>query len=110
MTCASQAMLSANTCTLTSKRLFKKYTYGSRRNLKLFTIRASSDDSDCNTEECAPEKEVGMVSVGWLAGEKTKVAGTFPPWTRGRTRYVEKDTAGQTDIYSVEASYLHVFP
>ncbi|RQO84355.1 hypothetical protein POPTR_001G032200v4 [Populus trichocarpa] len=50
-------MLSANTCTLTSKRLFKKYTYGSKRNLKLFTIRASSDDSDCNTEECAPEKE-----------------------------------------------------
>ncbi|KAJ6945355.1 hypothetical protein NC651_000416 [Populus alba x Populus x berolinensis] len=107
---SQKAMLSANPCTLTSKRLFKKYTYGSKRNLKLFTIRASSDDSDCNTEECAPEKEVGMVSLGWLAGEKTKVAGTFPPWTRGRTGYVEKDTAAQTDIYSVEASYLHVFP
>ncbi|RQO84356.1 hypothetical protein POPTR_001G032200v4 [Populus trichocarpa] len=95
-------MLSANTCTLTSKRLFKKYTYGSKRNLKLFTIRASSDDSDCNTEECAPEKEVGMVSLEWLAGEKTKVVGTFPPRARGWTGYVEKDTAGQTDIYSVE--------
>nr|TKS09166.1 putative RING-H2 finger protein ATL69 [Populus alba] len=96
-------MLSANTRTLTSKRLFKKYTNGSKRNLKLLIIRASSDESDCNTEECAPEKEAGMVSLGWLAGEKTKVAGTFPPWTRGRTGYVEKDTAGQTDIYSVEA-------
>lgn len=38
----------------------------------------------------------------WLAGEKTKVAGTFPPRKRGWTGYVEKDTAGQTNIYSVE--------
>lgn len=38
----------------------------------------------------------------WLAGDKTKVAGTFPPRKRGWTGYVEKDTAGQTNIYSVE--------
>ncbi|KAH0935620.1 hypothetical protein HID58_012737 [Brassica napus] len=29
----------------------------------------------------------------WLAGEKTKVVGTFPPRKRGWTGYVEKDTA-----------------
>lgn len=41
----------------------------------------------------------------WLAGEKTKVVGTFPPRrTKGWTGYVEKDTAGQTNIYSVEVS------
>lgn len=42
----------------------------------------------------------------WLAGEKTKVTGTFPPTKRERgwTGYVEKDTAGQTNIYSVEVS------
>ncbi|KAG2668970.1 hypothetical protein I3760_14G012700 [Carya illinoinensis] len=38
----------------------------------------------------------------WLAGEKTKVVGTFPPRKQGWTGYVEKDTAGQTNIYSVE--------
>lgn len=43
----------------------------------------------------------------WLAGEKTKVAGTFPPRNRGWTGYVEKDTAGQTNIYSVEVSTQH---
>ncbi|CAK7336457.1 unnamed protein product [Dovyalis caffra] len=102
MACASQAMISANTCTLNSPRLFKKYTNGNKRNLKPFSIRAASDDPDCNTEECAPEKEVGTVSMEWLAGEKTKVVGTFPPRRRGWTGYVEKDTAGQTNIYSVE--------
>lgn len=65
-------------------------------------LRASSDEPDCNVEECAPDKEVGKVSVEWLAGEKTKVLGTFPPRNRGWTGYVEKDTAGQTNIYSVE--------
>lgn len=39
----------------------------------------------------------------WLAGEKTKVVGTFPPRKpRGWTGYVEKDTAGQTNVYSIE--------
>ncbi|KAI8536525.1 hypothetical protein RHMOL_Rhmol10G0264300 [Rhododendron molle] len=49
------------------------------------------------------EKEVGKVSIEWLAAEKTKVVGTFPPIRKkGWTGYVEKDTAGQTNIYSVE--------
>nr|GMC71200.1 protein MAINTENANCE OF PSII UNDER HIGH LIGHT 1 [Ipomoea batatas] len=67
-------------------------------------VRADSSDSECNAEECAPEKEVGQVSMEWVAEEKTKVVGTFPPMARksGWTGYVEKDTAGQTNIYSVE--------
>lgn len=41
----------------------------------------------------------------WVAMEKTQVVGTFPPRkSRGWTGYVEKDTAGQTNIYSVEVS------
>lgn len=60
MACASQAMISANTCTFNSPRLFKKYQNVNERNLKLFPVRASSDDSDCNTDECAPEKEVSL--------------------------------------------------
>lgn len=41
----------------------------------------------------------------WLAAEKTQVVGTFPPLRKkGWTGYVEKDTAGQTNIYSVEVS------
>ncbi|MCH1921781.1 hypothetical protein L9G15_20470, partial [Shewanella sp. A3A] len=57
---------------------------------------------DCNEEECAPEKEGGSLSAEWLAEERTKVVGTFPPKKKGWTGYVEKDTAGQTNIYSVE--------
>ncbi|KFK25094.1 hypothetical protein AALP_AA8G065700 [Arabis alpina] len=73
------------------------------RKLVLSVVRASSDEADCNAEECAPEKEVGTVSMEWLAGEKTKVVGTFPPRKqRGWTGYVEKDTAGQTNVYSIE--------
>ncbi|XP_059652046.1 protein MAINTENANCE OF PSII UNDER HIGH LIGHT 1 [Cornus florida] len=101
MTCASQAMISANTCNL----FFKQYHKDSKKkqqHLNLFTVRASSDESDCNVEECAPDKEVGKVSMEWVAVEKTKVVGTFPPRKRGWTGYVEKDTAGQTNIYSVE--------
>lgn len=49
------------------------------------------------------------MSVEWLAGEKTRVVGTFPPRTRGWTGYVEKDTAGQTNIYSVEVGHLQIF-
>lgn len=40
----------------------------------------------------------------WLADEKTRVVGTFPPRKKGWTGYIEKDTAGQTNIYSVEVS------
>lgn len=60
------------------------------------------DDSECNDVECAPEKEVGSLSVEWLAEERTKVVGTFPPKKKGWTGLIEKDTAGQTNIYSVE--------
>lgn len=45
----------------------------------------------------------------WKAEENTKVAGTFPPMARTErkwTGYVEKDTAGQTNIYAVEVSYI----
>ncbi|KAG5529730.1 hypothetical protein RHGRI_030195 [Rhododendron griersonianum] len=50
---------------------------------------------------------VGKVSIEWLAAEKTKVVGTFPPIRKkGWTGYVEKDTAGQTNVYSVEVIYV----
>ncbi|KAJ1432604.1 hypothetical protein SESBI_06570 [Sesbania bispinosa] len=103
MACALQATLAANTCAFSSRRFSVKHQKISKRSSYLFTVRASSDDSDCNEEECAPDKEVGKVSVEWLAGDKTKVVGTFPPRRKpGWTGYVEKDTAGQTNIYSVE--------
>ncbi|CAM8970008.1 unnamed protein product [Rhodiola kirilowii] len=95
-----------STTKFTSQSFFFKTasTTNSRTTLR-FRASATQDEADCNTEECAPDKEVGKVSMEWLAGEKTKVVGTFPPRstsTRGWTGYVEKDTAGQTNIYSVE--------
>ncbi|PSS18958.1 Arginine--tRNA ligase [Actinidia chinensis var. chinensis] len=108
MSVAAQAMmLSANSATAASSptTLFfsnRSPNHYPNHRLNHFRIRASSDDSDCNAEECAPDKEVGKVSMEWLAVEKTKVVGTFPPRKRGWTGYVEKDTAGQTNIYSVE--------
>lgn len=103
--------LSANSCS-TNMRIhffFNNNTttsnrYHHKQNLSFFRIRASSsnEQEDCNVEECAPDKEVGKVSMEWLAGEKTKVSGTFPPRKRDWSGYVEKDTAGQTNIYSVE--------
>lgn len=101
MACA----LSGNSCTVTSSRLVFNRSRNEpkkRHNLHLFQVRASAEDSDCNTEECAPDKEVGKVSMEWVAVDNTKVVGTFPPRKRGWTGYVEKDTAGQTNIYSVE--------
>ncbi|XP_057773404.1 protein MAINTENANCE OF PSII UNDER HIGH LIGHT 1 [Salvia miltiorrhiza] len=103
MACA----LSGKCCSISASAslLFNKPQPKKRQNLQYgFRIRASSaDDADeCNTEECAPDKEVGKVSMEWVAVEKTKVVGTFPPRKRGWTGYVEKDTAGQTNIYSVE--------
>lgn len=69
-----------------------------------FAIKAVSAPEECNEEECAPEKEVGKVSLEWKAEESTKVLGTYPPMSSKRkwTGYVEKDTAGQTNIYAVE--------
>ncbi|KAL2898093.1 Protein MAINTENANCE OF PSII UNDER HIGH LIGHT 1 [Bienertia sinuspersici] len=121
MACVSQLVISAaaNTCSSSSlsfktNNLIQKF---GRIDASKFRIRASSNDTeDCNDEECAPDKEVisgcydlavngvevGKVSVEWLAGEQTRVTGTFPPKKKGWTGYVEKDTAGQTNIYSVE--------
>lgn len=68
-----------------------------------FRVRAADEAEECNEEACAPEKEIGKVSMEWAVEERTKVLGTFPPTTKRRwTGYVEKDTAGQTNIYSVE--------
>jgi hypothetical protein len=48
---------------------------------------------------------VGSLSAEWLAEERTQVVGTFPPKRKkGWTGLVQKDTAGQTNIYSVEVS------
>nr|GMC77649.1 Protein MAINTENANCE OF PSII UNDER HIGH LIGHT 1 [Ipomoea batatas] len=95
-----------STCKIASGGLRKCETKrnGLRMRRGLQIVRADSSDSECNAEECAPEKEVGQVSMEWVAEEKTKVVGTFPPMARksGWTGYVEKDTAGQTNIYSVE--------
>uniref|UniRef100_A0A2N9HNB1 Uncharacterized protein n=1 Tax=Fagus sylvatica TaxID=28930 RepID=A0A2N9HNB1_FAGSY len=104
MACASQAVIAAaNTCTFPTQRFFNKYHSVSKRSSTLlFTVRATTEDPECNVEECAPDKEVGKISVEWLAGEKTRVVGTYPPRKKGYTGYVEKDTAGQTNIYSVE--------
>lgn len=107
MACASRSVISvaANSCSSSgfsfkTRNLDRKI---GRFDVAKFRIRASSDESDdCNVEECAPDKEVGKVSAEWLAGDKTRVVGTFPPRKRGWTGYVEKDTAGQTNIYSVE--------
>ena len=48
--------------------------------------------------------QVGSLSAEWLAEERTRVVGTFPPRKKGWTGLVEKDTAGQTNIYSVEVT------
>ncbi|KAG7031911.1 hypothetical protein SDJN02_05953 [Cucurbita argyrosperma subsp. argyrosperma] len=104
MACASQALIAANSCSFLSQRATRKSqkVFNQSASNLIFTVRASSEDSDCNVDECAPDKEVGKVSMEWLAGEKTKVVGTYPPKKKGWTGYVEKDTAGQTNIYSVE--------
>lgn len=104
---SSAAALSANSCSTNMRiRFFNndRYRKQQKQNLTFLQIRASSkEQDDCNVEECAPDKEVGKVSMEWLAGEKTKVGGTFPPRSRRDwSGYVEKDTAGQTNIYSVE--------
>jgi hypothetical protein len=128
MACPAQSMLSASTTSccafLRSSAAAKPQAAASAAaslarggRLFLLSCNASSSSSspspsappppapaaeDCNEEECAPEKEVGSLSAEWLAEERTKVVGTFPPKKKGWTGYVEKDTAGQTNIYSVE--------
>ncbi|KAA0034777.1 hypothetical protein IC582_022649 [Cucumis melo] len=104
MACASQTLIAANSCSFPSHRAMRKSQrlFSQNTSNLVLTVRASSEDSDCNVDECAPDKEVGKISMEWLAGEKTKVVGTYPPRRKGWTGYVEKDTAGQTNIYSVE--------
>ncbi|XP_009125673.1 protein MAINTENANCE OF PSII UNDER HIGH LIGHT 1 [Brassica rapa] len=104
MSCTYNVLLSPNGCVLPSPKPLGRFLSAKScgRKLCVSVVRASSDDPDCNAEECAPDKEVGTVSMEWLAGEKTKVVGTFPPRKRGWTGYVEKDTAGQTNVYSIE--------
>lgn len=51
--------------------------------------------------------QVGKLSMDWKVEDNSKVAGTYPPVGRSErkwTGYVEKDTAGQTNIYAVEVS------
>ncbi|CAL4968824.1 unnamed protein product [Urochloa decumbens] len=119
MACPAQHMLSASGCIFLRSKpqatLVRGAVIGSGVSSRQFllTCNASSSPSpssppppqtqeDCNEEECAPEKEVGSLSAEWLAEERTRVVGTFPPKKRGWTGLVEKDTAGQTNIYSVE--------
>ncbi|KAJ3696732.1 hypothetical protein LUZ61_000437 [Rhynchospora tenuis] len=101
MACTTQSLISLNSCAFPSKRVPKWPQ--KMKGYKNFVVYASSTaEDDCNEEECAPEKEVGNLSMQWKAEENTKVIGTFPPKKKGWTGYVEKDTAGQTNIYSVE--------
>ncbi|PKA66761.1 hypothetical protein AXF42_Ash003416 [Apostasia shenzhenica] len=106
MACASRSVISASSCAFPSQsqRFLSKARWPKKKVHGLFSVYASSgtDESDCNVDECAPDKEVGKVSMEWLAGDRTKIIGTFPPRKGGWTGYVVKDTAGQTNIYSVE--------
>lgn len=122
MACPAQYMLSASGCVFLRSKQQTALVRGSIGGISsgrqfLLTCNASSspspsspppppappqEDADCNEEECAPEKEVGSLSAEWLAEERTQVVGTFPPKKKGWTGLVEKDTAGQTNIYSVE--------
>ncbi|CAK9217858.1 unnamed protein product [Sphagnum jensenii] len=65
----------------------------------------NEEEEEEEEEESAVEKEVGKLSMKWEAEEKTKLAGTYSPVAQNERRwtgYIEKDTAGQTNIYSVE--------
>ncbi|KVI00768.1 hypothetical protein Ccrd_020979 [Cynara cardunculus var. scolymus] len=86
MASSAAALSSASSCSTNMRIQFfnnNRYKKQQKQNVNFFKVRASSnEEEDCNTEECAPDKEVGKVSMEWLAGEKTKVAGTFPPRRR----------------------------
>lgn len=62
MACALQATLAANAYVFSSRRFSLKLQKNSKRRFSLFTVRADSDDSDCNEEECAPDKEVSFLN------------------------------------------------
>lgn len=103
MAAASHSMLSATPHSHIFLGSTRSPDLSRRRNVRIFS---SSDQEDCNDLECAPDKEVGKISMEWVASEKTQVVGTYPPKRKGWTGYVEKDTAGQTNIYAVEVCLL----
>ena len=56
-TCSSGAF----TCTLSAQSgflSFGRFRKIHQRNPRLLSVRASSDDPECNDDECAPDKEV----------------------------------------------------
>jgi len=61
MACALQATLAANAYVFSSRRFSLKLQKNSKRRFSLFTVRVDSDESDCNEEECAPDKEVSSL-------------------------------------------------
>lgn len=62
MACTLQATIAANTCTFSTRRFSMKHKkIISKRSSCMFIVRASSDESDCNDEECAPDKEVSSL-------------------------------------------------
>ncbi|OAE22943.1 hypothetical protein AXG93_2997s1070 [Marchantia polymorpha subsp. ruderalis] len=108
MTCSSSRSLASRAAAPCGPSLASRAQWSSPRRTSL-RVRASEEVTECNEEECAPTKEVGKLSMSWEAQEKTKVTGTFPPLARQErkwTGYVEKDTAGQTNIYSVEVRFI----
>lgn len=64
MACASQALIAANSCSFPSQRAIRKSQrlFNQSASNLVCTVRASSEDSDCNVDECAPDKEVGPLS------------------------------------------------
>lgn len=60
MSCTSNVLLSPNGCVLASPKPLGRFLSARSVGRKLFVsvVRASSDDPDCNAEECAPDKEV----------------------------------------------------
>lgn len=63
MACASQALIAANSCAFPSQRAIRKSQKLFNQNASnlVFMVRASSEDTDCNVDECAPDKEVGPI-------------------------------------------------
>lgn len=75
--CASQAVLAAaNTCNFPTQRFFNnRYQCVSKlRTSSVFTIKASSEEAECNVEECAPDKEVIIFLPSFLVAFSTLFA------------------------------------
>lgn len=65
MACTAQSMISANSCCsfAASHRILKKPQRSRGASRLFFSANASStgaEESDCNAEECAPDKEVNL--------------------------------------------------